>query len=236
MTLFCTVINRDFVSLLRFHLRSLVRVILCAISLFCHLKYPYTCFSSHFCLQDFLVLFLFVLKLIPLILLLEFATINISLLFFVNSLNLWIIVSMQSSMLSSFLPLSFLDRQNLSILLTVLCMVTNLLVFCSICLTYSSVHFKKGPEYLSKKTVQVIIFYEIFVAEFNFEKFSCFSKVLFSYFFFYLCFIVNVCFKYFQVFVAFSFFFFFFFFTVSWFSPDYVVLFLSLFLVFRFSL
>ena len=39
-----------------------------------------------------------------------------------------------------------------------LCMLISFLVLWSICLSSSLVHFKKGPEYLTKYTAQVFIF------------------------------------------------------------------------------
>ena len=58
MTLFCPTIKRDSVSLLKFPLLSHVKVISCTIFLIYCLKYPYRCFSTHFCFLDFVV-FLF---------------------------------------------------------------------------------------------------------------------------------------------------------------------------------
>ena len=65
-------------------------------------------------------------------------------------------------MLASPLPPSFLDTYNLStssLECNALCMVISFLVFSllSICLSYSLVHFKKGPEYLTSETAQVFI-------------------------------------------------------------------------------
>ena len=49
MVLFCAAIRRDSVSLLRFPFLSHVQVCSFEMSLVSHLKYLYSCFSSHFC-------------------------------------------------------------------------------------------------------------------------------------------------------------------------------------------
>ena len=54
MALFCAAVRRDSVSILMFPFLSHVQVFLWKILLVCHLKYPYCCFSYHFC---FLVIF-----------------------------------------------------------------------------------------------------------------------------------------------------------------------------------
>ena len=51
--LFCIAIKIHSISLLRFPHLSHVQVFLCIISLVCCLKYPYSCFSSHFSILDF---------------------------------------------------------------------------------------------------------------------------------------------------------------------------------------
>ena len=48
MVYFCAAIWRHSVSLLRFSFLSNVQVFSCEISLVCPIKYPYSCFSSHF--------------------------------------------------------------------------------------------------------------------------------------------------------------------------------------------
>ena len=48
VALFCAAIRRDSVSLLRFPFLSRVQVFSSETSLVCRLKYPYSCFSSHF--------------------------------------------------------------------------------------------------------------------------------------------------------------------------------------------
>ena len=62
MVLFCAVIRRNSVSLLRFPFRGHVQVFSSAISSVYRLKSPYICFSSHFCFLVF-VGFLFCLQL-----------------------------------------------------------------------------------------------------------------------------------------------------------------------------
>ena len=57
MALFCAAIGRGSVSLLRFIFCSHVHVVSRAISPVCHLKYPYSCLSSHF---SFIVFVIFV--------------------------------------------------------------------------------------------------------------------------------------------------------------------------------
>ena len=58
MTLFCAAIRRDSISLLRLPFLSRVNVFSCEISLVCCLKYPNSCFSSHFFLFSFVLLVL----------------------------------------------------------------------------------------------------------------------------------------------------------------------------------
>ena len=59
MVPFYSAINIDSFPPLRFSLRSHVQVISWAISLVCRLKYPYSCFASTFCFQDFLFFLFF---------------------------------------------------------------------------------------------------------------------------------------------------------------------------------
>ena len=61
MVLFSAAIGRDSISVLRLPFFSPVLVFSCEVSLVCRLKYPYSCFSSHF---YFLIIF------VPLMLLL----------------------------------------------------------------------------------------------------------------------------------------------------------------------
>ena len=72
-----------------------------------------------------------------------------------------------SSMLASPLPPSFLDtysRSTSSLGCNALCMDISFLVLWSICLSSSLVHLRKGPEYLTRGTAQIIII--IFCSEF----------------------------------------------------------------------
>ena len=72
-----------------------------------------------------------------------------------------------------------------------LCMATDFLLPWSICLSFSFVHFKNGPSYLTKMFCRSdYSFDEISAVEFDFEKRSCFSKVIFSYFFLSLLFVL----------------------------------------------
>ena len=104
IALSCAAVMRDSVSLLRFPLFSHNQDFTCAISAVCRLKYPYSCFSSHFCFLVFVVF--------PLVHMLQLlflaATISFSLLFCVYSSSAWIVASTQSSMLTRPLTPSFL--------------------------------------------------------------------------------------------------------------------------------
>ena len=69
-------------------------------------------------------------------------------------------VSTLSSMLASRLPPSFLGTYSLStssLGCSALCMVISFLVFWSICPCSSLVYIRKGPEYLTRDTAQVLI-------------------------------------------------------------------------------
>ena len=68
--------------------------------------------------------------------------------------------SMLSSMLASPLPTSFLETYSLSMSslgCSALCIIISFLVFLSICLSSSVVHFRKGPRYLTSGAGQVFI-------------------------------------------------------------------------------
>ena len=97
------------------------------------------------------------------------------------------------SMLASPFSRSFLDTYNLSTLslrCNALCMVISLLVLWSICLSSSLVHFKNGPEYLTRSSAKVfislirfllyILISSIFLAllRYPFLIFSCISTCL----------------------------------------------------------
>ena len=60
MALFCVAIRIDSVSLLRFPFLNQIHVFLCEISLVSRLKYPLSCFSSHFYFLVIVVLLVFV--------------------------------------------------------------------------------------------------------------------------------------------------------------------------------
>ena len=85
MALFCSVIRKDSVFLVRFTCLSHVKVFSWEISLFCRLKYPYNFLSSHFC---FLVIV--VLLIIEFFILFLVTVISVSLLFY----SFLVIVSM----------------------------------------------------------------------------------------------------------------------------------------------
>ena len=124
MALFCSAIRKDSVSLLKFSFCSHIRVFSCEISPFCHLKYPYNCFSLHFC---FLV-YVFILFVLILSVLLLSTVIHLSLFFLMLSLSPCIDASMLSSMLASPLSPSFLDIYCLSMsfpTFKALCIVIN---------------------------------------------------------------------------------------------------------------
>ena len=153
MTLFGFSIRRDSVSLLRCPLRILDQVFSREISSLCCLKYPYSCFSSHF-------FFPVIVQLIPLLLvILLAAVISLSLLFSMQSSISRIDAFTQSLMLASPLPSSFLDIYNLSMLslrCKDLCIFLNFLILWYIFLS-SLVCFKTGPENLLRSTALVFI-------------------------------------------------------------------------------
>ena len=137
MALFCAAIRIDSVSRLKFSFRSHVQVFSCKISLFCRLKYSYNCFSSHF-------FFLVVVLLIIMLPVLFLATIiSLSLLF----KNLFFeFVLMHPPYLQCWgVP-------------SLLLFVTRMVYLSSLgCLSSLLVHFKNGPEYLTKGTAQVFV-------------------------------------------------------------------------------
>ena len=80
--------------------------------------------------------------------------------FSMSSSSRCIDVSTLSSMLTSHLPPSFLDTYSLQTSFlgcNALYLVIGFLVLRSICLSSSLIHFKKGPEYLTKDTAQIFI-------------------------------------------------------------------------------
>ena len=62
MELFWPTNSKNFFSLLKFSFHNPVHIFSCDISSVCRLKYPYSCFSSHFCFQVFVVLFVLMLS------------------------------------------------------------------------------------------------------------------------------------------------------------------------------
>ena len=92
-------------------------------------------------------LFVFFLFSLILSLLLLIAAVNLSLLFFSSPCK-------EATQFSILATLSFLDTYSQSILSLsseALCIIINFLVLWSICLIFTIVHFKKGPEYLAKE-------------------------------------------------------------------------------------
>ena len=105
MVLFCAAFRRDSVSLLMSSFLSHIKALSCENSLVSHLKYPYNCFSYHFCFLVIVVL-LSVLFLV--------AAISLSLLIFMYSLCRHIDESTLLSMLACPLSSSFPDSYSLS--------------------------------------------------------------------------------------------------------------------------
>ena len=83
---------------------------------YCRLKYPWSCFSSDFCLLVFgCSCYLFVPKLFLIILLSLAAVSSLSLLFFVYCSSLWIVASTNCTIMANSFFLSFLDVQSVSL-------------------------------------------------------------------------------------------------------------------------
>ena len=103
-----------------------------------------------------------------------------------------------------------------------LCIVINFLVLRTIFQTSSLVHFKIGPEYLTKETAQAFILLMKFLLQ-SLVLRNCFVLLRYSYFFF-LHLLDGVCFQYSQVLVVFLFFkcsdsfLFSYFYSLGWFS------------------
>ena len=128
-------------AVLRFPFFCHVQVFSCEISLVCRMKYPHNCFSSHF---------IFLVIVDPLTI---GVVCTISSRFSIWSSSRGIDVSTLSSVLASHILAFFLDTYRLSMSSLArqsLCMVVSLLVFGFICWSSSLVHFKKGPEYLTR--------------------------------------------------------------------------------------
>ena len=67
MALFCAAIRKDSVSLLQFSFLSHAQVFLCEISPVCRKKYPFSCFSPHFCFLVIVVQLVFMLSVLFLV-------------------------------------------------------------------------------------------------------------------------------------------------------------------------
>ena len=102
------------------------------------------------------------------------------------------LVSLHLSMLVSLFNLSFRDTLNIPISSCsrkALRFVIHFPALRFICLNLSLIHFKKGPEYLTRKAVQV------FIPWMRLRKiFIFFSGVLLSFFFFYSCLLDRISF------------------------------------------
>ena len=105
-------------------------------------------------------------------------------------------------MLASCFPPSFLDTFSLSTSLgcKALCIVMSFLVLLSICLSSSLVHFKNGPMYLTRGTIQVFIPLIRFLLCSLFRRVFSFSWGIFYNVFFHLCLFDGVRSQYSQVF------------------------------------
>ena len=152
-TLFYAAIRKNSVSLLKFSFLSHVQVFSYELTLVCRLKYPYSCFSSYFC---FLVIF------VPLMLVLSVlflgTVISFPSRFSTLSLSRCIDASTLSSMLVSPLPLSFLVTYRLStsfqVCIVVSCFFLGGEGLWSIYLSSFFIHFKNGPDYLTRGTAK----------------------------------------------------------------------------------
>ena len=152
MAMFYAAIRRDSVSLRRFPFLSCVQAFWCEISLVSRLKYPYSCFSSHFCFLALVVQFIILLFIL-------FLDAIIGLVVFESSY--WCIdtifnaVESSSSFFLFFFDIFYLSPSSLGC--KALCIVISFLVLWSICWHPSFLHFKNGPENRTKETAQVFI-------------------------------------------------------------------------------
>ena len=144
---------RDSISRLWFPFLSHDKVFSDDISLVCCLKYPYNCFSSHFCFRVIVVLLILLLFVLFL-----FAVIGLFCFFLIKSSNRFIDIQILSSLLANPLPPSFLDANSLS-MPSLGCLMHRHKFSCSlVCLLGSLlVYFKNGSEYLARETAQVFI-------------------------------------------------------------------------------
>ena len=104
MSLLCAAIQKYSVSLLRFPFLSHIQVFSYKISNVCCLKYPYSCFSSHFSFLVIVVLLIFLLFVLFLVAVVRFTSS-----FLMKSSSCYVDISILNSMLPSPLPPSFLD-------------------------------------------------------------------------------------------------------------------------------
>ena len=154
MTLFCASIGIDPVCLLKFAFRCHVQFFSCEILPVYSLRYPFTCFSSHFW---FLLVFLLIIM--PFVVVLV-AIISLSLPIFMKIWSPRIDATMLSSILSSSLLYSFRHTYILcisSLRCKGLYIFINFLVPWTIYLSSFPVHFKNDPVYLARRIAQVFI-------------------------------------------------------------------------------
>ena len=174
MALFWAAFKIDSVSFLKFPFHCHVLVFSYEISIVCRLKYPHSCFSSQFC-------FLVVVPLNIMLSVLFLVAISLSLPFFTYSSNPFIDTLTLSLMLTSPLPISFLDTNRLCHFLDARS-YASLLVFLSfgsfVWVLYLSI-LKMVPSILLGDSPGIYPFDEISAAEIGFEKFSRSSETLF---------------------------------------------------------
>ena len=148
IALFCAAIRKNSVSLLRFPFLSHVHVFSWEMLLISRLKRVQSCFSSYLCFLVIVVLLVLMLSVLFLV-----AVISPSPRFSLYPSSRYIDVPTLFSMLANALPPFFLDTYNLStssLGCNALCMVISFLVLWSLCLSSYLVHFKNGPEYLTR--------------------------------------------------------------------------------------
>ena len=113
------------------------------------------------------------------------------------------------SMLATPLPPSCFGTYSLSMSspgCKAVCMVISFLVLRFICLSSSLVHFKNGPESLTRETVQVFIrLMKFLLCSLVLSCFPRSPEILFCYFFFHFHFFEGVRFQYSQVLVSYLF-------------------------------
>ena len=171
-------------------------------SLVSRIKRPSSWFSSHFCFHVIFVLLILVLSESFLV-----AVINIPPRFSLQLSSRCADASKLSSMLASPLPPFYLDTYSLStssLECNALCMVISFLILWSNILSSSLVHFKNGPEYLTRGTAQVFIpLIRFLLHSFVSSSFLVLLRYSFLIFFFHLHLFDGVSFQDAQVFVSF---------------------------------